>query len=213
MKNKIFENNQVVIAGEIISGFEYDHEIFGELFYVAYVKCYRLSGNYDVIPIVVSNRLLDMSQDYFGKQICVKGRFSSFNRFDGRKIRLILYVFASEVEIKEGTIYSDNTNQIHLEGYICKLPVYRKTPLGREITDLYIAVNRPYGKTYYIPCIVWDRNAKYASSLNVGTLVMAEGRLQNREYAKRHDDGSFEIRTAYEVSIGKIKTVEEGRSI
>ena len=206
--NKILENNQVTLMGEIISGFSYSHEVYGEGFYRTFVKVYRMSDEADVIPVIVSERLVDVTTDHQGKLVCVNGSFRSYNRHDEYKNRLVLSVFASEISFIDEIEDNYKANQIYLDGYICKEPVYRKTPLGREIADLLLAVNRPYGKSDYIPCIVWGRNARFTSQLAVGTSVKLKGRIQSREYIKRYEDGTEEQRTAYEVSVSRIEVVE-----
>ena len=204
MTDKVIENNQVTVMGEIISGFSYSHEIFGEGFYMMDVRCKRLSESYDTIPIMVSERLMDVSVDYTGELICVNGQFRSYNRHEERKNRLVLSVFAREVSFVDEMEESSKTNQIFLDGYICKEPIYRKTPLGREIADLLIAVNRPYGKSDYIPCICWGRNARFASGFEVGGHAQIWGRIQSREYVKKIDEEESEKRIAYEVSVSKL---------
>ena len=157
---------------------------------------------------MVSERLLDVSQDYEGEYIEVSGQFRSYNRHEEKKNRLVLSVFAREISFVEQEDNSVKTNQIFLDGYICKPPVYRKTPLGREIADLLIAVNRPYGKSDYIPCICWGRNARYASAFQVGGHVLVWGRIQSREYVKKIAENETEKRTAYEVSVSKLEYVD-----
>lgn len=207
--NKIFENNQVTIMGEIVSNFSYSHEIYGEGFYMVYVRCNRLSESCDIIPVTVSERLLDVTKDYQGKLVCVNGSFRSYNRHDEYKNRLVLSVFASEISFIDEIEDNYKANQIYLEGYICRQPVYRKTPLGREIADLLLAVNRPYGKSDYIPCICWGRNARYASELSVGRHMKVFGRVQSREYLKKLDENTQEFRTAYEVSVMKLEVITD----
>ena len=168
MTDKVIENNQVTVMGEIVSEFSYSHEIFGEGFYMVDVKVQRLSESHDIIPVMVSERLLDVSENYVGMLICVNGQFRSYNRHEERKNRLVLSVFAREIEFLEEVEESSKTNQIYLDGYICKEPIYRKTPLGREIADLLLAVNRPYGKSDYIPCICWGRYGRFAGGFRVG---------------------------------------------
>ena len=165
MTDKVIENNQVVVIGEIVGDFVYSHEIFGEGFYMVDLLVPRLSDSSDVIPVMVSERLLNVDEDYKGYKIAVTGQFRSYNRHEEKKNRLILSVFAREVEFIEQVEESAKSNQIYLDGFICKEPIYRKTPLGREIADLLIAVNRPYGKSDYIPCICWGRNARFAERL------------------------------------------------
>lgn len=208
MTDKVIENNQVTVMGEIISGFTYSHEIFGEGFYMVDVKVQRLSESFDVIPVMVSERLMDVSADYSGRLICVNGQFRSYNRHEERKNRLVLSVFAREVEFLEEVEESSKTNQIYLDGYICKEPIYRKTPLGREIADLLLAVNRPYGKSDYIPCICWGRNARYANHFRVGERCAIWGRIQSREYMKKIDEAHVEKRVAFEVSVSKLELMD-----
>ena len=209
MTEKVIENNQVTVMGEIVSGFTYSHEIFGEGFYMVDIKVQRLSDSYDIIPMMVSERLLDVSADYRGYLVEVNGQFRSYNRHEERKNRLVLSVFAREVNFITDIEDSIKTNQIFLDGYICKDPIYRKTPLGREIADVLLAVNRPYGKSDYIPCICWGRNARFASSFSVGERCCIWGRIQSREYMKKIDEENAERRIAYEVSVSKMELVKE----
>lgn len=195
--------------GEIVSDFVFSHEIFGEGFYMVDVNVPRLSDSSDVIPLMVSERLIDVGEDYKGLNIMVQGQFRSYNRHEERKNRLVLSVFAREIEFVDETPESSKTNQIYLDGYICKEPIYRKTPLGREIADLLLAVNRPYGKSDYIPCICWGRNARFASNFSVGTRCEIWGRIQSREYMKRLSEDDAEKRIAYEVSVSKLELSEQ----
>ncbi len=208
MADKIIENNQVSILGQIASQFVFSHQVFGEGFDLVDVLVKRLSESEDRIPVMVSERLLDVTQDYEGEYIEVTGQFRSYNRHEEKKNRLVLSVFAREICFVEEEDETVKTNQIFLDGYICKPPVYRKTPLGREIADLLIAVNRPYGKSDYIPCICWGRNARYASAFQVGGHVLVWGRIQSREYIKKLGENETEKRTAYEVSVGKLEYVD-----
>ncbi len=209
MSEKVIENNKVCVIGEIVGTFEFSHEVFGEGFYLTELSVKRLSDQVDVIPLLISERLLDVSGDYRGQTIQVNGQFRSYNRHEGTKNRLILSVFVREVEfIEEFTDYT-KTNQIFLDGFVCKAPVYRKTPLGREIADLLVAVNRPYGKSDYIPCIAWGRNARYATGFEVGGRIRIWGRVQSREYTKRIGEEESERRVAYEVSVSKLECVEQ----
>ena len=201
MADKIIENNQVSIMGKVASGFTFSHQVYGEGFYL--VK--RLSDSEDRIPLMVSERLVDVTQDYEGEYIMVQGQFRSYNRHEEKKNRLVLSVFVRELTFVEEADDSIKTNQIFLDGYICKPPVYRKTPLGREIADLLLAVNRPYGKSDYIPCICWGRNARYASAFEVGGHVLIWGRIQSREYIKKLGENETEKRVAYEVSVSKLE--------
>lgn len=209
MSDKVIENNQVTIMGEVASEFTFSHEVFGEGFYMVDVLVRRLSNSDDRIPLMISERLIDVSQDYRGEYIMVSGQFRSYNRHDEQKNRLVLSVFVREVSFVEEELDGAKTNNILLDGYICKAPIYRKTPLGREIADLLLAVNRPYGKSDYIPCICWGRNARYASAFEVGEHVQVLGRIQSREYVKKLTETETEKRVAYEVSVSKLECVEE----
>ena len=205
MSDKIIENNQVTIMGKVATEFSFSHEVFGEGFYMVEVEVKRLSNSEDRIPLMISERLIDVTQDYTGESIMVHGQFRSYNRHEEQKNRLVLSVFVREISFMEEEPDGTKTNSIWLDGYICKEPIYRKTPLGREIADLLLAVNRPYGKSDYIPCICWGRNARYASGFEVGEHVQLLGRIQSREYVKRISDTETEKRVAYEVSVSKLE--------
>ena len=205
MSDKIIENNQVTIMGKVATEFSFSHEVFGEGFYMVEVEVKRLSNSEDRIPLMISERLIDVTQDYTGEYIMVHGQFRSYNRHEEQKNRLVLSVFVREISFMEEEPDGTKTNSIWLDGYICKEPIYRKTPLGREIADLLLAVNRPYGKSDYIPCICWGRNARYASGFEVGEHVQLLGRIQSREYVKRISDTETEMRVAYEVSVSKLE--------
>ncbi len=207
MTEKVIENNQVTLMGEIVSDFAYSHEIYGEGFYMVDIQVYRLSDSVDIIPLMISERLLDTTQNYVGSKVAVFGQFRSYNRHEERKNKLVLSVFVREIEFIDELEEGGRTNQIFLDGYICKEPVYRKTPLGREIADLLLAVNRPYGKSDYIPCICWGRNARYASTFEVGSRCAVWGRIQSREYMKKITEEESERRVAYEVSVSKLELV------
>lgn len=209
MTENVNDNNHVSIIGKVVSDFTYSHSVFGEEFYTLDVEVNRLSDQADIIPLMVSDRLIDVSKDYSGSTVNVTGQFRSYNRHEGARNRLVLSVFVRELEfIEEFTDYT-KTNLIYLDGFVCKTPVYRKTPLGREIADLLLAVNRPYGKSDYIPCIAWGRNARYASNFEVGERIRVWGRVQSREYTKRIDEENCEKRVAYEISVSKLECVED----
>ncbi len=202
--NRKEENNQVTLSGEIASDFRFSHKVYGEKFYIVDVNSPRTSGVCDIIPVMVSERLVDVHNNYTGLRVCVEGQYRSYNRKQEDRNHLVLTIFAREWKFLEAAV-DMQINHIELTGYICKEPVYRETPLGREISDLLLAVNRPYGKTDYIPCICWGRNAVYAGGLSVGTELTVAGRIQSRQYLKRFNDGSAEERTVYEVSVSAIK--------
>lgn len=207
---KVFENNQATLSGEIVGGFEFDHKTFDESFYTVKIAIERTSGKIDTLPVMISERLIDVGNDCTGMSVTVKGQMRTFNKYTESGSKLLMFVFAQEIEFVEDE-YFDCDNCILLDGFICKPPIYRKTPLGREITDIMIAVNRPYGKSDYIPCLAWGRNAQYAQWLEVGARLKIEGRLQSREYLKRLSDDESEVRTAYEVSIKSMKVADDER--
>lgn len=209
---RILENNQVTLSGEIAENFQFNHEGYGEKFYTTHVLVQRKSGFIDSVPIMVSERLVNVGADWIGQIVKVAGRFQSYNKYQEGKSRLILFVFVDDfmnwTDDGEEAI-PDNENKIVLEGYICKQPIYRVTPLGREISDFLLAVNRNYNKTDYIPCIAWNRNARYVSHMHIGQKLHIEGRIQSREYQEKLDDESYEKRTAYEVSVSRLHELEE----
>lgn len=208
MSEKVMENNKVSVIGTIVSDFTFSHAVFGEGFYLVDLSVNRLSEQADVIPLMISERLIDVNRDLRGCTIEADGQFRSYNRHEGTRNRLVLSVFVREVKFMDEFTDYTKTNQIFLDGYICKEPIYRKTPLGREIADLLVAVNRPYGKSDYIPCIAWGRNARFASGFTVGTRILIWGRVQSREYTKKISDTECEKRTAYEVSVSKLECVD-----
>ena len=208
MTDKILGNNQVNVYGEVISEFTFSHEVYGEGFYMVKLSVKRLSQVYDTIPLMVSERLLDVTKDYRGCFIEASGQFRSYNRHEENHNRLVLSVFVRDLHIDKEEQESERPNYIFLDGYLCKAPVYRKTPLGREIADLLMAVNRSYGKSDYIPCICWGRNARFASGFEVGGHTQIWGRIQSREYVKKLDEEESERRVAYEVSVSKLEYLD-----
>ncbi|MBD8924392.1 single-stranded DNA-binding protein [bacterium] len=218
MDTNYLENNYLTLVGKVTGEKKFSHEIYGEKFYVFNLEIARLSGNADIIPITVSERIITDEMLIQGKQLLVKGQFRSYNSYDNEKNRLILTVFAKDVvEVEENNEEEENemakkdtvTNEVVLVGYICKKPIYRQTPFGREIADVLLAVNRAYNKSDYIPTIAWGRNARFCQNLEVGTKVKLVGRVQSRMYEKKHEDGTVENRVAYEVSIGSLEIVDE----
>lgn len=203
-------SNNVVVCGTVGAEFQYSHDFCGEKFYTSNIITQRLSGIADRVPLTVSDRFVDVGAEWTGRCIKVFGKICSYNKQTDNGRKLILSVFSDEVELLEGKEFRPSyKNEIRIDGFICKNPIYRKTPLGREIAEIMIAVNRPYGKSDYIPCICWGRNAKYASRLSVGAHIEINGRIQSREYVKRFPDGSEETRTAYEVSAERIDLFKE----
>lgn len=213
MENNLSENNNVILVGKVSNEKTLSHEIYGEKFYTFNVSVPRLSGSADQIPVTISERLFKDEDLQIGKSLKVTGQFRSYNSYEENKNKLILTVFAKDVEFlgDEEIVASKDliSNQIILEGYICKAPIYRQTPFGREITDILLAVNRAYNKSDYIPCICWGRNARFCSKLDVGSEVKIVGRIQSRMYEKKHEDGSVEQKIAYEVSISNLEVISE----
>ena len=217
MDTNYLENNYLTLVGKVTGEKKFSHEIYGERFYIFNLSIPRLSGNSDIIPITVSERLIKEDTLQEGNKLLIKGQFRSYNSYENEKNRLILTVFAKDImEVEENGEEENDivrkdivTNEVVLVGYICKKPIYRQTPFGREISDLLLAVNRAYNKSDYIPCIAWGRNARFCQNLEVGTQVKVVGRVQSRTYEKKHEDGSVETRVAYEVSIGSLEVVEE----
>ena len=211
MNTNYLENNHLVLVGKVASEKKYSHEIYGEKFYVFSLEVIRLSQATDIIPITISERLLTDVDISIGKEIKVEGQFRSYNSYENERNRLILTVFAKEIS---EVVHSDEekeeiTNTVELVGYICKKPIYRQTPFGREIADILLAVNRAYNKSDYIPCIAWGRNARFCQNMEVGVEVKITGRVQSRSYEKKHEDGTVETRVAYEVSIASMEVPEK----
>lgn len=206
--NELLKNNIVEITGEVISDFEFSHEIMDEKYYLFRLASRRASGNTDYIPVMVSERLISIKSDYIGKFLKISGQLRSYNFLSENKKRLLIFVFARGIETIEAFDCNENTNFIILNASICKEPVYRITPSGREISDVLVASNRLYNKSDYIPCICWGGNARFISRFPVGTKVEIEGRVQSREYLKKFEDGSEETRVAYEVSVNRIDVAE-----
>lgn len=203
------KNNRVYFMGEIVSEATFSHEVYGEGFYEFFVKVMRLSGQADILPVTISERLIQGNDLKMGSTICALGQFRSYNKLEGNRSRLMLTVFVREIM---DVAPAKNPNSIVLSGYICKPPVYRTTPFNREIADLLVAVNRAYNKSDYIPCIAWGRNARFVQNLKVGDRVALSGRIQSREYQKRLSETDVVTMTAYEVSVSKLAAFEDGEN-
>ena len=229
MDTNYLENNYLTLVGKVTSEKQFSHEIYGERFYSFDLSIPRLSGNADVIPVTVSERLINDEMMKLGTKLLIKGQFRSYNSYENEKNRLILTVFAKDIEKleepekqfdEEGNEIPVNdfvrkdtiTNEVVLIGYICKKPIYRQTPFGREIADILLAVNRAYNKSDYIPSIAWGRNAKFSQNLEVGTEVKIVGRIQSRNYEKKYEDGTIVKKVAYEVSIGSLEILKEAQT-
>lgn len=195
------DDNEARLVGEISDNLEYSHEVHGESFYKVKVKSLRISENEDEIIVTISERLIADMDLEIGTKVKILGQFRSYNNYSGEGSRLILTLFAREISYS----CEECANEIYLNGYICKPAIFRTTPFGREIADILLAVNRAYGKSDYIPCIAWGRNAKFAQNLPVGTNIKVWGRMQSRKYQKKLDEEKFIEKTAYEVSISKLE--------
>ena len=202
-----------MLVGKITSEKKFSHEIYGESFYIFDLEVARLSGNSDIIPITISERLILEKELEIGDKVAIEGQFRSYNSYENEKNRLILTVFAKDIkylsEEDEENSSEKVSNEVTLIGYICKKPIYRQTPFGREISDILLAVNRAYNKSDYIPAIAWGRNARFCQNIEVGTKVKITGRVQSRNYEKKFEDGTTQTRTAYEVSISSLEIVNE----
>ena len=215
MNTNYLENNHLVLVGKVTSDKKFSHEIYGEKFYIFDLEVPRLSGNADIIPITISERLLEKEDLEIDKKIIVEGQFRSYNSYQNERNKLVLTVFAKDVKFIENQdeeIQASKdfvSNEVTLNGYICKKPIYRQTPFGREIADLLLAVNRAYNKSDYIPCIAWGRNARFCDNIEVGTEVKVVGRVQSRTYEKKYEDGTSETKVAYEVSISSLEIVKQ----
>lgn len=228
MDTNYLENNYLTLVGKVTSEKQFSHEIYGERFYTFDLSTPRLSGNADIIPVTVSERLINDEMMAIGSKLLIKGQFRSYNSYENEKNRLILTVFAKDIEKieeekevdEEGNEVLVNdlarkdtiTNEVVLIGYICKKPIYRQTPFGREIADILLAVNRAYNKSDYIPSIAWGRNARFCQNLEVGTEVKIVGRIQSRNYEKKYEDGTVVKKVAYEVSIGSLEVVKNAEN-
>jgi len=203
-------NNYIDLGGRIASDFVFSHEIYGEGFYRFDVEVDRLSGTGDVLPVTVSERIVDMAAMTMGRTVRIIGQIRSYNNYveADKRNKLVLTVFARDIEM-DAELPDQNPNEVFLDGYLCKPAVYRTTPFGREISDLLVAVNRSYNKSDYIPCIAWGRNARYAGKLEVGDRIRLWGRMQSRAYQKRLDDGTVLDKIAYEVSVSKVEIVDD----
>lgn len=201
-------NNYVRVTG-YVDKFVYDHTAYDERFYSSFVHSQRRSGTVDDIPVIASQYLIH-KKDYAGKYVEIEGEFRSMNVHTGERSRLVLQLFVKSIRIVKVKESVDDENEIILDGFLVKNPIYRVTPDGRQIADMMIAVNRPFGRSDYIPCICWGGSAKWAENLEVGTEIFVQGRIQSREYVKRLSEDESEIRTAYEVSIGKMGVTKNG---
>ena len=216
MDTNYSDNNHLILVGKVTSEKRFSHEIYGEKFYIFDMEVPRLSDTTDIIPITASERIINDELIAIGNKLIIKGQFRSYNSYENERNKLILTVFAKDVILAEDENLSEEekeetqrtSNEVTLVGYICKKPIYRQTPFGREIADILLAVNRAYNKSDYIPSIAWGRNAWFSQNLPTGTEVKIIGRVQSRNYEKKHEDGTIENRVAYEVSISSLEVID-----
>lgn len=211
MENNSSQNNYIILSGQIASDFTYSHQVYGEAFYSFKLCSKRLSDTYDTLPVTISERLLIDIEAKTGQFVTITGQLRSYNNYSEGKTHLILTVFAKDITINEEK--TKDINNIQLNGFICKAPVYRTTPFGREISDILLAVNRAYNKSDYIPIICWGRNAKFSSNLVIGSNIMITGRMQSRSYQKKISEDEIIEKTAYEVSVSKIELLSKSWQI
>ena len=211
MNTNYDDNNHIILLGKVTSEKRFTHEIYGEKFFVFDLSVPRLSGSADVIPVTISERLLTNQDIEIGNKLEIEGQFRSYNSYMPGRNKLVLTVFTKDIrflENLEDEIIAGKdviSNEVTLDGFLCKKPIYRKTPFGREIADILLAVNRGYNKSDYIPCIAWGRNARFCENMPVGTEVKIVGRVQSRAYEKKYEDGTVENKVAYEVSVSSLE--------
>lgn len=221
MNTNYADNNHLILMGKVTSDKRFSHEIYGECFYIFDLEVPRLSDTADIIPVTISERLIQDEKMLVGSKVLIRGQFRSYNSYENEKNKLILTVFAKDIfyeeEIEEQLQTEESkeptSNEVILTGYICKKPIYRQTPFGREIADLLLAVNRAYNKSDYIPAIAWGRTARFCQNLEVGTEVKVTGRVQSRSYEKKFEDGTTITKIAYEVSIGSLEVIDEKEDV
>jgi len=209
MNDSILTNNEAKLIGTVSSALKFSHKLFEEEFYTFVLNVPRLSDTTDCLNITVSERLLCYTPLHEGNEVCVLGQFRSYNNYSGVGSKLVLTLFARDIKPVDDETDKSNPNSVYLNGYLCKKPIYRTTPFGREISDILLAVNRAFGKSDYIPCIAWGRNAKYASTMDVGSNLKVWGRIQSREYQKHFETGDVVNKTAFEVSVNKLESAKD----
>ena len=205
MNNLLYENNNhVLLKGKIKELPTYSHTVMGEGFFEMFVEVERLSEEVDILPVTISERLIENFK--IGDEIGISGQFRSYNKLENGRSKLMLTIFVKELVNPKDM---SEINQIYLIGYICKEPIYRTTPFGREICDMLLAVNRAYNKSDYLPCISWGRNARFVRDLDIGEKLEVQGRIQSRRYQKHLEDGTVESKVAYEISLSSVVLAHE----
>lgn len=200
-------NNKLEIIGEIISEPVFSHESHNEAFYAFRLKSPRLSESYDILEVICEKTICDSFQK--DDTVHITGEFRSFNNYSGEGNKLVLTIFVVDMIYASKEECMSSVNNLELNAFLCKKPIYRKTPFGREITDLLLAVNRKFNKSDYIPAIAWGRNARRTAALEIGDNIHTNGRIQSRNYKKKIDEETYEDRVAYEYSISNLEIMEE----
>ncbi|MCI8476995.1 MAG: single-stranded DNA-binding protein [Oscillospiraceae bacterium] len=198
-----WNENRAILRGTVAASPAASHENHGITYDTFPLSVCRLSGCPDVINVVAAQSLLEEFPLEAGMEVEIQGEVRSFNNKSGQGSRLVITLFARQITPASGP----HCNELTLRGVLCKPPILRRTPLGREICDLMLAVNRRYGRADYLPCIAWGAVAQYCGSLQVGDSITLEGRLQSRTYTKLID-GQSQERVAYEISIMRLKDQE-----
>ena len=206
--DNIYQTNKAVVSGIVATPLKFSHKTYGEIFYTFILGIERRSGYVDEINVMISERLIYERPPEERDFVEIIGQVRTYNETADGKNKLNVVIFAREIDIEPEDTYYEN--YIFLEGFLCKPPVKRTSPLGRDICDLMVAVNRMYNKSDYVPCIAWGRNARFVQDLTVGSRIMLSGRIQSREYQKRLSEEEVVTMTAYEVSVSKLATVDEG---
>lgn len=188
--------NHIRLCGTMDTPPVFSHENHGRRFYGFFLSVERLSGTLDRLRVLVDLELLNEADCAWGERVAVTGQVRSFNQITETGRHLVISVYAESLELTDEA----PDDQVTLTGTLCRDPVYRRTPLGREICDGMLAVNRTYRRTDYLPCIFWGRTARQIAGLTTGARITLTGRLQSREYTKVLPDGETETRTAYEIS-------------
>ncbi len=196
--------NQITVRGELLALPEFSHENYGKRFFRFYLEVRRLSGTSDILPVIAQEELLKEVDPCGGEMLTVTGQIRSHNHRENGNRRLMIFVFASSILAEDG----QPINELHIEGAICREPTYRRTPLGREICDVMLAVPRAFRRADYLPCIAWGRTAQELSGCHTRDRIAIHGRLQSRIYTKQTETGQEE-RTAYEISALTADILEE----
>ena len=205
--NTYWNENAGRFVGCVLSEPVFSHENHGEDYFRIMLQIARLSGSADTLPLLVSRTQLEQTPVFAGERLAAEGEVRSFNNRSGVGSKLVLTVFVRTLRSAQAD--EPDCNRLTLQGTLCRAPIYRRTPLGREICDLTLAVNRRYGRADYLPCICWGTVARNCAERAVGDELRLEGRFQSRSYVKKLGEQSVS-RTAYEVSAMSVQLLEQG---